>query len=179
MARPPRGHEILEKAQAMLAKATKANELRTLQAVLLPLVNGMTTPETARVIGRSPRWVTSTRNEFIRSAGLLKTAPKTIRNRAHMTRGEETLFLAPFFENARQGGILVANVIHDALEQHLGHKVALASTYNLLHRHGWRKLAPDKRNVGTDVQAQEEWKKNFPTASRKSKKSGPGPVPSD
>jgi Winged helix-turn helix len=29
-----------------------------------------------------------------------------------------------------------------------------------LHRHGWRKLAPDKRHPKSDPQAQEEWKKN-------------------
>ena len=29
----------------------------------------------------------------------------------------------------------------------IGRKVALASAYNLLHRHNWRKLATDKRNV--------------------------------
>ncbi|MDR0250284.1 MAG: winged helix-turn-helix domain-containing protein [Burkholderiales bacterium] len=38
--------------------------------------------------------------------------------------------------------------------------MALSSVYNLLHRHGWRKLAPDKRHPKSDPQAQEEWKKN-------------------
>ena len=178
MARLPRGLEVLEKAQELLAKVSKADDLRTLQAVVFPLVNGMSTQETARATGRSPRWVTSARNEFIRHAGILNKSSKKIRNRAHMTKEEEEAFLAPFFENARQGGILVVGVIHTALEQHLGRKVALASAYNLLHRHDWRKLAPDKRNIAADIQAQEEWKKNFPTASRTLKKNGTGPAPS-
>jgi len=165
MARPPRGQEVLTQARELLAKVTKADELRALQAVVFPLANGMSTQETAQAIGRSPRWATSKRNEFIRNAGLLKTGYKKIRNRAHMTKDEEAAFLAPFFESALQGGILVVSVLHKALEQHLGRKVALASAYNLLHRHGWRKLAPDKRNVATDVQGQEEWKKNSPNAS--------------
>ena len=180
MARPPRGQEVLEKAQELLAKATKADELRILQAVVFPLANGMSTQETARAIGRSPRWVTSARNEFIRNAGMLKTTPKTIRNRAYMTKDEEAAFLAPFFESARCGGILVAGVIHNALKQHLGHKVALASTYNLLHRHNWRKVVPEKRHVQADIEAQEDWKKNSPNSSRKSKKRGTtSPAPSD
>jgi transposase len=74
--------------------------------------------------------------------------------------------------------VLVVSVIHNALEQRLGRKVVLASAYNLLHRHGWRKLAPDKRNVEADVQAQEEWKKNSLLALRKSRKAGTGPAPS-
>jgi len=178
MARPARGQEVLEKALELLAKVTKADELRTVQAVVFPLVSGMSTQETARAIGRSPRWVTSARNEFIRNAGIMKKKSKKIRNRAHMTKDEEEAFLMSFFENARQGGILVVSEIHKVLEQRLERKVALATAYNLLHRHGWRKLAPDKRNVAADVHAQEEWKKNFPLASRKSKKNGTGPAPS-
>ncbi|MGH8651591.1 MAG: helix-turn-helix domain-containing protein [Gammaproteobacteria bacterium] len=55
--------------------------------------------------------------------------------------------------------MLVVNTIKQALEQRVGRKVALSSVYNLLHRHGWRKLAPDKRHPKTDVVAQEQWKK--------------------
>jgi hypothetical protein len=76
-----------------------------------------------------------------------------------MSTTEEKGFLVSFLEKARCGGVLVVGDIHRALEDHLGHGVALATAYNLLHRHRWRKLAPDKRHVAADVQAQEEWKK--------------------
>lgn len=178
MARPARGRDVLEIAQSLLATATEADELRTLQAVVFPLANGMSTQETARAIGRSPRWTTDARNKFIRSAKIEKNSKK-IRNRAYMTKNEEEAFLAPFFEAARQGGVLVVSVIHEALEQRLKRKVALASAYNLLHRHGWRKLTPDKRHVKADMQAQEEWKKNSLPGSRKSKRRGTDLVPSD
>ncbi len=160
MARPPRGHEMLSIAQQRLAKTDDATELRILQAVVFPLDHGMSTQETARAIGRSTRWVTMARNKYIRDAGERPGKGQAIRNRAHMSLMEEKEFLAPFFEKARCGGVLVVNEIYCALQEHLGRKVALASTYNLLHRHGWRKLAPDKRNGEADVQAQEEWKKN-------------------
>jgi len=65
-----------------------------------------------------------------------------------------------------------------ALDVRLGRKVALASAYNLLHRHGWRKLAPDKRHPKADVAAQEAWKKNSPTSSRKSPVNGKAKDPS-
>jgi transposase len=84
-----------------------------------------------------------------------------------MTLREEVDFLAPFLEEAKRGGILVVSQIKEALEVRLGRKIALASAYNLLRRHGWRKLAPDKRNPQTDVAVQAEWKKN-------SRKSSPG-----
>jgi transposase len=69
-------------------------------------------------------------------------------------------FLASFFDKAASGGILVVGEIKKALDERLGRKTALASVYNLLHRHGWRKLAPDKRHPKADAVAQQEWKKN-------------------
>ena len=85
-----------------------------------------------------------------------------------MTRAQEAEFLEPFFEKAKAGGILVVGEIKRSLDQRLGRRVALASAYNLLHRHGWRKLAPDKRHPQADVAVQQDWKKNSPTSLTKS-----------
>jgi transposase len=172
MARLARGHEVLEKAKSLLSKVKDIDEMRMLQAVVLPLTHGMSTEETADVIGRSSRWTTKIRNDFIRHAGLPEKPQNKIRNRARMSVVEESAFLEPFFEQASKGGILVVSGIHKELEKHLNRKVCLASVYKVLHRHGWRKLAPDKRNVATDIQAQEDWKKNCQNTSRKSRKSG-------
>jgi len=89
-----------------------------------------------------------------------------------MSVEEEKAFLAPFLEKAATGGILVVGEIKRALDEHLGRETALSSTYNLLHRHGWRKLAPDKRHPKADVKAQEEWKKNSRTSSSRPKANG-------
>ena len=43
----------------------------------------------------------------------------------------------------------------EVLETALGRRMALSTTYNLLHRHGWRKLAPDKRYPQSDPVIQE------------------------
>ena len=77
------------------------------------------------------------------------------RRRENLTREEEAAFLAPFLEKAQVGGILIVGEIKQALDARLGRKVALSSAYNLLHRHGWRKLAPDKRHPQADIAAQE------------------------
>jgi transposase len=172
MARIPRGKEVLTLAQQQLAKVSDANEMRILLAVVLPLLYSLSTQKTALVVGRSPRWVTGARNSYIRNQGFKQKDEKWLRNSAHMSTEQEINFLSPFLEDARQGKVLIVNDIHNALEKHLGRKVALATAYNLLHRHGWRKLAPDKRNVAADVKAQEEWKKNCPNDLLKSNKSG-------
>jgi hypothetical protein len=38
----------------------------------------------------------------------------------------------------------------------------------MLHRHGFRKLAPDTRPPKGDEKAREDWKKNFPPSWKKS-----------
>ena len=180
MARPASGREFLAKAKEMLAKAKSAEELRQAQALILPLEYGFSITQVAAVIGTSRGWACQLRRRFIRHA----EKPEQVvlkrggRRRENMSIEEEKAFLAPFLDKAVTGGILVVGEIHNALEQHLGRKVALASAYNLLHRHNWRKLAPDKRNVEADIQAQEDWKKNSLLALRTSKKSGTGQVPS-
>ena len=78
------------------------------------------------------------------------------RKRQNMSVQEEREFLAPFLASAATGGVLVVGQIKAALDRRLGRKVALASAYNLLHRHDWRKLAPDKCHPRSNPQAQEE-----------------------
>jgi len=69
MARPRRGKEVLERARDTLRKARRAEELREAQAVVLPLEFGLTLKQTAEVIGKSVRWTTQLRSEFIRRGG--------------------------------------------------------------------------------------------------------------
>jgi transposase len=172
MARLPRGGDLLEKAQGMLAGTEDANELRTLQAVVFPLAHGMSLQETGMAIGRCVRWTTDARNKFIKAKGEPEEPRPKMRSRAYLTEEEEAAFLEPFTEGARRGEMLVIGAIQRALEARLGHRVAKATAYNLLHRHGWRKLAPDKLHVSADPAAQEEWKKKRPKRSGRSRKSG-------
>jgi len=96
------------------------------------------------------------RRRFINAGGLpAETKPKRGgRHRENMSKEEEVAFLAHFFDKA----ILIASEIKSALDERMGRKTALASTYNLLYRHNWRKLVPDKRHTITDVEAQLDWK---------------------
>jgi transposase len=162
MARPASGKEVLVKAKEALAKARTAEELRQAQAVILPLEFGFSMDQVAAVIGVSRGWACQLRTRYIRSGGAQAETKRQRggRRRENMSKAEEAVFLAPFLGKAAEGGILVVGEIKRALEQRLGRKAALASVYNLLHRHNWRKLAPDKRHPQADVEAQVEWKKN-------------------
>jgi transposase len=181
MGRKAKGREILENARAYLSKAKTAEALRQAQAVVFPLEYGMSMEQTAKAIGVSPGWACQLRNRFMKE-GSVSEAGKPLRGgrrRENMSIEEERAFLSPFFERAKAGGFLVVNDIKAAMDIRLGRQVALASAYNLLHRHGWRKLAPDKRHPQSDIEIQEAWKKNSPTPLSKSTKIGRGERRSD
>lgn len=171
MARPATGSEpAIQAAQSAILQATSIDELRQAQAVLLPLLYGLSLEQTAQVIGVSPGWACQLRCRFIagRYAGAAGAPAPGGRRRQNMSIEQERQFLAPFIEQAQAGGVLVVSQIKAALDAHLGCAVALSSVYNLLHRHGWRKLVPDKAHPKSDSQAQQEWKKNSPRRLPKS-----------
>jgi transposase len=177
MARPASGKNVLEKAKEALLNARSVEELRQAQAVIMPLEYGFSMDQVAATLGISKGWACQLRMRFIRSGGLpAETKPKRGgRRRENMSKEEEAAFLAPFFDKAARGGILIVSEIKRALDERMGRETALASTYNLLHRNNWRKLAPDKRHPKTDVEAQLEWKKNSRTSSPGSTQSGLAP----
>lgn len=176
MARAASGRELLDKAKMCMAKARTAEELRQAQAVVFPLEHGFSMEQTAKMLGVSRGWACRLRRQFIVSggAGMGERDRRGGRRRANMSGEAELEFLAPFLEKAVNGGILIVGEIKQELDKHLGRAVALASVYNLLHRHGWRKLAPDKRHPKANIGDQEEWKKNSRNSSAKPNKSGRG-----
>jgi transposase len=161
-------------AQGLLAKTRDADEVRTLQAVVLPLAFGMSMQEAAQAVGRSVRWTTGARNRFIRAGGMPEKARPKMRCRAHMSEAEEAAFLAPFMDAARRGGMLVVGAVHAALEARLGRRVAKATAYNILHRHGWRRPAPDRCRVSVGPKVQDGRGKNYGASPGGSKGHGTG-----
>ena len=160
MARTPSGHQMLEKAKELLSTARTAKELRQAQAVILPLEFNLSLEQTSAITGVSKNWICHLRTEFINSSGKVERKKSHGgRRRENLSLADEAIFLAPFIGKAKVGGILVVSEIKDALQARLGRTVALASAYNLLHRHDWRKLVPDKSHPKSDPEAQEAFKK--------------------
>lgn len=148
--------------------------------MVLPLDYGLSLEQTAQVIGRSPAWTCRLRNRFLAGeiVGDGQRPSRGGRRRQNLTLEQERTVLAPFLDRARTGGILVVGQVKNELEATLGRPMAPSSVYNLLHRHGWRKLAPDKRHPQSDPVAQEEWKKNSPNALPRSARTGRAKAPS-
>lgn len=174
MARIARGEEVADSAMQAIASAVTVEQLRQAQAVVLPLRFAMSLQQTAQVTGLSIGWVSKQRNRYIQGKALGdgSVPARGGRRRQNFTLEEEAAVLKPFLERARAGGILVVGQIKHDLEAALGRPMSLSSVYTLLHRHDWRKLAPDKRHPQSDPVAQEEWKKNSSKRSKTSAKTG-------
>lgn len=175
MARVASGSSVVKEARKAIAEASTVEQLRQAQAVIFPLDHALSLADTAKMIGLSVGWTCRLRNAFIRGdvVGDGSTPARGGRRRENFTPERERQVLRPFLDRARTGGVLVVPELKPLLEAELGRPMALSSVYNLLHRHGWRKLAPDKQHPQSDPQAQQDWKKNSRKTSVGFAKTGP------
>lgn len=153
MSRPASGEEVLERAKECLKQARTVEEFRQAQAVILPLVYGLKIDQVADAIGVSIGWACQLRTRFIRDGGVHSVSRATDRDkprRKRLSRAEEAEFLDPYLRKADTDRGVVIKSIKEALEALLGRTVALATVYNLLHRHGWRRQRPRANSVPSE-----------------------------
>jgi len=163
MARPRRTDlDLVARARQVTRQASQLEEYRQALAVLLPASLGASLEQTAAVLGVGRATVHRLQTRFRRQRQRPTPARKSWggRRRALMAVEEEQMFLAPWVEQAKTGGILVVSPIRAALAQRLGRPVAASVVYRFLARQGWRKVAPDTRHPKSDPQVQVDWKKN-------------------
>ena len=164
MARKPSGSDQVAGARELLRSAKTAEELRTAQAVLLPLELGLSLEQTAKAIGRSVGATCTLRTRYCKIARHEREAPRSkrmLRNRANATLEREAQILDEVLKGAMRGGVVVVPPLREQIAQRLGKPVALSKIYRMLARNGWRKLAPDTAHPQGDAAAREDWKKNF------------------
>ena len=158
MVRLAGGREFLEAAITQAANAQTIGELRMAQALLypeghkLPLKFGLSLDDTGIALGLSKSWTLRLRLRFGRIQSF-DTPPRTrkgLRNRACMTFETEAALLAPYIEQAKQGGVIIVPPLKAQIEAALGRPMARSTVYAMLHRHDWRKLASNKRHLQAD-----------------------------
>lgn len=171
MSRPASGTPQLEQARAQVKAARSAAQLRAAQAVLLPLELGLTLAQTAAAIGRSVGATCRIRTSFCAVASGRQEpaqAKTSLRNRAKATLEQEAAVLDAVLHDAHLGGVVIIPRLKPQIEAALGKTMALSGIYRMLHRHQWRKLAPDTQHPKGDSAAREVWKKNSPNPSKTS-----------
>ena len=163
MARKASGADQVASVRELLRTAKTTGELRTAQAVLLPLELGLSLEQTARAIGRSVGATCNLRTRYCKVARHEREAPRSrraLRNRANATLEREAQILDQVLEGAMFGGVVAVPPLKRHIEQRLGKRVALSTIHRMLARNGWRKLAQDTADPQGDVAVREDRKKN-------------------
>jgi len=139
-----------------------AAQRERIQMVLLR-ESGMTQPAIAEAMGVSLSTVNRAHMAYD-GGGIKALKPKPIggRQRENMALSEEKALLARFSKAAGAGEMLNIYDLKAAYEQAIGHATSNSPVYNLLARHGWRKLMPRPFHPQRDLAAQDAFKKaNF------------------
>jgi transposase len=89
----------------------------------------------------------------------LKPKPNGGRKHENMTVAAEKALLARFAKTAGAGEMLNIHDLKAAYEKAIGHATSDSTVYNLLHRHGWRKLMPRPHHPKRDLAVQNNFKK--------------------
>src|SRR5271169_4358262 len=132
-----------------------------IQMVLLR-ESGVTQPAIAEVIGVSLSTVNRAHMAYD-DGGIKALKPKPIggRKRENMTLAEEKALLARFAKAAGAGEMLNIHDLKACYEKAIGHETSNSTVYNLLARHGWRKLMPRPFHPKRNIAAQDSFKKTI------------------
>ena len=130
-----------------------------IQMVLLR-ESGMTQPAIAEAMGISLSTVNRAHMAFDHG-GIKALKPKPIggRQRENMTLAQEKALMARFAKAAGAGEMLNIHDLKAAYEKAIGYETSNSTIYNVLARHGWRKLMPRPFHPQRDLAAQHDFKK--------------------
>jgi transposase len=137
----------------------RAKRRQRIQMVLLR-ESGMTQPAIAEGMGVSLSTVNRAHMAYDHGGvKALKPKPNGGRQRENMTLAEEKALLDRFAKAAGAGEMLNIHAIKTAYEKAIGHETSNSTVYNLLARHGWRKLMPRPFHPKRNIAAQNAFKK--------------------
>ena len=136
-----------------------AAQRQRIQMVLLR-ESGMAQPTIAAAMGVSLSTVNRAHMAYDHGGiKALKPKPNGGRRHENMTLAEEKALLARLAKAAGAGEMLNIHDLKAAYEKAIGHATSDSTIYNLLHRHGWRKLMPRPFHPKRDLAAQNAFKK--------------------
>ena len=132
-----------------LTKASKANKRkdvdRRLRALMMRAKRN-TLAEIAQATEYSYSNITKLVRTY-REDGLSAIVENHYRgNHRNMSYEEETALLEPFRKEAEAGQIVAVSEMEAVYQEAVGHSIGTGQIYNVLHRHGWRKVMPRSKH---------------------------------
>ena len=146
MGRRPTGHQALSQARKDLASAKTVEQLRTAQAVVMPLDLGLSLHQTAELIGMSAAWVGRARIRYLKGNVPRGVPDKRGGARNNLLPQEEEKRLVEMAE-LRRHWRGTAKLLKKSVEQKLGRTVALSTIYNMLRRSEYAKELDEQAHL--------------------------------
>jgi transposase len=149
----------------LLAKIANAPSARIQQKWTI-VYNALVAPRAAIDIAKHTATSLRTVHQVISNynrmgVAAIETVGRGGRYNSYMSVEEEERFLEPFAEMSRKGSLTTIQPIRQAFEEKVGHEVHHSTIYELLKRHGWRKLVPRPYHPEGDKEAQADFLENF------------------
>jgi len=155
-----------ERMEKLLASTSSLDEYRRIQSIYFRSKYDFSALEIASMIGLQLQTVRNLHSAYLKDGeNALYLKGKGGHYHFNLTPEAETQFLAAFDLAGERGDIVEVSQLHSAYEAKLGRKVPKSTIYRLLHRHGWRKLAPRGKHPENDGQAIKQFKKTSPGSS--------------
>lgn len=158
-----KGDLSLEEIRKRMVEVKGKSEFQRWQVLYLIETKRYNAVEIGELVGVSPRTVhqwTYYYNKY--GASGLAMMGSGGRRRSLLSLEEERALLDGLLEDAAKGLVVAAHAVRKKAEDRLGHSVSKDYAYDLLHRHGWRKVAPRPIHPKSDKIKQSEYKKNSP-----------------
>jgi transposase len=168
-------HLTIEQVKEQMKEAKDVKQLQRWQIIYTALLQPRKAEDIAKSVGVSKSLVQKVISRYnkhgIQSIEIKKCGG---RYNEYLTKEEEKLFLAPFFECAENGELVTTESIHQAYQERVGNNVHETTIYRLLKRHRWRKVQPRPRHPKAENPRQEEFKKTerIDTGGAAGKKTG-------
>ena len=154
-----------ERMRTLMSEARNISELKRAQCIYFRSEHDLAPQRIADMVGFDVGTVRNLHSAFLRDGeAALKLSGRGGRYHAYLTQEEEASWLEGFRESGQAGGILEVSKIQAAFEERVGRKVAKSTVYDLLHRHGWRKITPRPRHPKCDPEAAASFKKTSGTS---------------
>ena len=159
----PKAIVITEEEYAEIVELRKSNKDKNIDRRLHVLVlryKGMSYDEIAKVTGYNSQYAQLLISKY-RKQGLREYAKKHQTSHCwNMSYEEEQKVLDECAKEAEDGTILTVMDIKKKLEERLGREANSSYAYDVLHRHGWRKVMPRSKHPKAATQeAQDASKK--------------------
>lgn len=153
----------------LLRQAANAWEVRRIQCVLMRASLGMSSQDIAPLVGLHPDSVKHIWKRYLDEgdAALLGEHRGQARGNAHLTLDREKDILSSFLKKAEQGQLITARQLHAAVCASVGKEVHPSTTYRMLKRHDWRKIAPLPTHPKGNPKQRKNFKKAFSPTGEK------------